>query len=356
MLRAAAAATLPSNPRGRSYRFPRMHDPPSTPEPAHEPDDVDPVADREASDADGREAPPGTNDDELPVAAPIIGCPRCEARLTLGSRYCSSCGAPQVRSGEQAATALSRTRRNAPQAVRIAVPSLVSLVVVAVVLIASHDPAGGRGDVGRQLEAAADAHRVEAGRKSAKRADSAAGRDAPRTPAARKLPKAKRSSPFLVSVDRVVDAGQATHTKQRRVFALLRSARDGVGDFPGSGVGARPKSPEAALAEAERLAGEVVTERTAAAGRAREVSARQQNQQAIVLKLALFYEAGAATARQLGSCLGSFSATAPDEVARRCLEQSRDLTGPEAKHLQAFRASYAPARKAAGLSTPGARL
>lgn len=335
-----------------------MHDPPRDPEPAAGDDDV--PADRSAATRSADvDAPPSTSGGASPVAAPIIACPRCDAPLTLGARYCSRCGTPQMRSGEQAATALARTRRPASRAVRIGVPSLVAVVVVAVVmLLASHDSSGGRRAVHEQLRAANESHRADAGRARSTRTAATADRRPTRSPAARptaKVKKVKRSSPFLASVDRVVAAGRPTYVKQTRTFALLRAA-SGADGFPATGAGSKPKSSAAAIAEAERLAGEIASERATAAGRAREVAARQENQRAIVLKLALFYEAGAATARQLGSCLGSFSATAPDEVARRCLEQARQLRTPEARQLAAFRASYAPARKAAGLPTLGLRL
>lgn len=80
------------------------------------------------------------HDDEGPVEPPVIGCPRCEALVVMGSRYCPSCGVPLVRSGEQAATALSRTRRRAPAAVRVAVPLLLLAVLAVVWVVANSDP------------------------------------------------------------------------------------------------------------------------------------------------------------------------------------------------------------------------
>jgi hypothetical protein len=58
----------------------------------------------------------------------------------MGSRYCPSCGVPLVRSGEQAATALSRTRRRAPTVVRLLVPVLLLGVLAAIWFVANSDP------------------------------------------------------------------------------------------------------------------------------------------------------------------------------------------------------------------------
>lgn len=82
----------------------------------------------------------GLADDEGPVEPPVIGCPRCEALVVMGSRYCPSCGVPLVRSGEQAATALSRTRRRAPVVVRLAVPLLLLGVLGLIWFVANSDP------------------------------------------------------------------------------------------------------------------------------------------------------------------------------------------------------------------------
>lgn len=98
-------------------------------------------------------------DDE--VAPPVIGCLRCDARVALGSRYCPRCGTPLVRSGEDAANRLSRTRRNAPVGIRLLVPLLVAAIVAAVVWLAvvNNPDAGFRDDVEAQLSRAVDANR-----------------------------------------------------------------------------------------------------------------------------------------------------------------------------------------------------
>lgn len=82
----------------------------------------------------------GVVDDDGPAEPPVIGCTRCEARVVLGSRYCPSCGVPLVRSGEQAAIALSRTRRRAPIVVRLLVPLLFLGVLYAIWYVANTDP------------------------------------------------------------------------------------------------------------------------------------------------------------------------------------------------------------------------
>jgi hypothetical protein len=107
---------------------------------------------------DGDAAP---REDDGPVEPPVIGCPRCEALVVLGSRYCPSCGVPLVRSGEQAATALSRTRRRAPIVVRLAVPVLLLGVLAAIWFVAHTDPLEAEKDTLRdQLSRVVDDHRA----------------------------------------------------------------------------------------------------------------------------------------------------------------------------------------------------
>lgn len=79
-------------------------------------------------------------DDDGPAEPPVIGCTRCDARVVMGSRYCPSCGVPLVRSGEQAATALSRTRRRAPILVRLLVPLILLGILYAIWYVANLDP------------------------------------------------------------------------------------------------------------------------------------------------------------------------------------------------------------------------
>lgn len=79
-------------------------------------------------------------DDDGPAEPPVIGCTRCEARVVMGSRYCPSCGVPLVRSGEQAAVALSRTRRRASWFARIVVPLLFLGVCYSIWYVANTDP------------------------------------------------------------------------------------------------------------------------------------------------------------------------------------------------------------------------
>ncbi|MGE4426295.1 MAG: zinc ribbon domain-containing protein [Solirubrobacteraceae bacterium] len=117
-------------------------------------DDLAAVDEPDDEDADEDEI-----DDE--VAPPVIGCLRCGARVPLGSRYCPSCGVPLPRSGEHAATALSRTRRNAPWPVRILVP-LIVIGIVGLILSQTvfHDAdAAYRSDLRDGLEQVLDANR-----------------------------------------------------------------------------------------------------------------------------------------------------------------------------------------------------
>lgn len=100
-------------------------------------------------------------DDDAPAEPPVIGCTRCEARVVLGSRYCPSCGVPLVRSGEQAAIALSRTRRRAPVVVRLLVPLLFLGVLVVIWYVANTDPIQDEKDtLERQVVRVVDDHRT----------------------------------------------------------------------------------------------------------------------------------------------------------------------------------------------------
>ncbi|CAB4925257.1 unannotated protein [freshwater metagenome] len=397
----------------------------------------------------------GFVDEDAPVEPPVIGCPRCEARVVMGSRYCPSCGVPLVRSGEQAATALSRTRRRAPWIVRLAVPLLFLCVVFAVWYVANTDPIEDEKDDLQQrvtrvvadhrtlsdrleeLEADTDPDAAlgaaraalatlqdvqdetegvdsgttgrttrvrralatdrlylnavvrvlrdprsplvdQLGRRSARAVaalrsidDIAPTRDAIRGTAVlgravrarAKNPSggsgtttsesatAARRPPFVSAVERVVRTGSAARPELTRGFALLRAARDGISTW--DGAGARPASADAAVAEAERLFADVARARTRAAGQARDVTARQENQQAIRTKLAAAYEAGGATATKLEGCIGSFQNTGAQSVARQCLDGVRPQSATEAQRTRDFVQSYRSARVAAGLgATP----
>jgi hypothetical protein len=126
--------------------------------------------------------------DDDPVDPPVIGCTRCDARVVMGSRYCPSCGTPLVRSGEQAAAALSRTRRPAPAPIRFGAPVVLVGVLVATLLVVTHDPAAdARGELAAGLGSVVDANRDLSARLSALRpgsspaAAAAAAREADRT-------------------------------------------------------------------------------------------------------------------------------------------------------------------------------
>ncbi|WP_320671275.1 zinc ribbon domain-containing protein [Patulibacter defluvii] len=125
--------------------------------------DADDAAVDDEDDAVATTADDGDDDGEIDDAAapPVIGCLRCDARVPLGSRYCPRCGVPLVRSGEDAASRLSRTRRNAPIPVRLIVPLLVAGVVAVVAWLAViNDPdAAYRKDVAADLSRAVDANR-----------------------------------------------------------------------------------------------------------------------------------------------------------------------------------------------------
>lgn len=100
-------------------------------------------------------------DEDGPTEPPVIGCTRCEARVVMGSRYCPSCGVPLVRSGEQAATALSRTRRRAPWIIRLLVPILFLGVLYAIWYVANTDPIDQKQDDLKQgLTRVIDGHRT----------------------------------------------------------------------------------------------------------------------------------------------------------------------------------------------------
>lgn len=100
-------------------------------------------------------------DEDGPAEPPVIGCTRCDARVVMGSRYCPSCGVPLVRSGEQAAIALSRTRRRAPWIVRIVVPLLFLGVLCSIWYVANTDPIEDEKDALQQkLERVVAEHRT----------------------------------------------------------------------------------------------------------------------------------------------------------------------------------------------------
>jgi hypothetical protein len=100
-------------------------------------------------------------DEDAPAEPPVIGCTRCDARVVMGSRYCPSCGVPLVRSGEQAAIALSRTRRRAPWIVRLLVPLLFVGVLYAIWYVANTDPLeDGRDDLVQRVERVVGEHRA----------------------------------------------------------------------------------------------------------------------------------------------------------------------------------------------------
>jgi hypothetical protein len=106
----------------------------------------------------------------------------------MGSRYCPSCGTPLVRSGEQAAAALSRTRRPAAAPIRFGAPVVLVGVLVAALLVVTHDPAAdARDELASGLGSVVDANRDLSARLSALRpgaspaAAAAAARAADRT-------------------------------------------------------------------------------------------------------------------------------------------------------------------------------
>lgn len=445
----------------------------------HPPDDHQPDPDeglpRDAA-ADGDAGLAGAADegwgDTTEFSAPVVGCRRCGTLVPLGSRYCPSCGTPLVRSGEQAAHDLSRTRRPAPPAVRFGVP-LVVLAVIAVVALLALRPGGGdeperprdldgalaavvRDDralaarlqrlrpgadpapalaaartasdtlaqalavataeheiAGRaaradrvaaalranrrwlqtvrrllgdpraaglaglesRAEAASDAldavddvedtdaaiggvEQLDAYLRAARRgAPAGAGTRTTATTATTPTPSADRASarsPFVRAVDGVLRAGARTRPDRERALALLRAARDGVDGY--DGPGAAPADADAAVREARELLGDVERAREQAATRARAVTTRQDNQASIVEKLGQAYDAGAATAGTLASCLGSFTGTGGRGVATSCLEGAEDATATEDDAIDAFVRSYRPALKALGRSGPSRAL
>jgi hypothetical protein len=124
-------------------------------------DDIDEHVAPPAHEADGAGEDTLDPDDDGPVEPPVIGCPRCEALVVMGSRYCPSCGVPLVRSGEQAATALSRTRRRAPVVVRLLVPVLLLGVLAAIWFVANSDPLEAEKDTLRErLSRVVEDHRT----------------------------------------------------------------------------------------------------------------------------------------------------------------------------------------------------
>jgi hypothetical protein len=391
--------------------------------------------------------------DDGPAEPPVIGCTRCDARVVMGSRYCPSCGVPLVRSGEQAATALSRTRRRAPILVRLLVPLILLGILYAIWYVANLDPLEkekdslktqvarvvadhrtlsdrleeleGETDPAAALGAARAAlstlgdvqdetEGVESGTtgrttrvRRALATDrlyltavvsvladprskvlSQLGARSARAVAALKdidditntkdairgtrvlgiavRARAKgsstkpgttgsagrktSSSPFVNAVDGVLEKGDGIRPQLTRGFALLRAARDGVDAWDGQGTA--PASQAAALTAATTAFKSVATSRTNSASRARALSVKQDNQRAITEKLALAYEAGAATATKLTGCIASFDNTGASGVAQQCLEGVRDTSKAESSAVSAFDSSYRPAREAAGLSGP----
>lgn len=408
---------------------------------------------QDRADAEPDEAvdPADLVDDDGPAEPPVIGCTRCEARVVLGSRYCPSCGVPLVRSGEQAAIALSRTRRRAPIVVRLLVPLLFLGVLYAIWYVANTDPIQDEKDsLERQLTRVVDDHRTlsdrleeleadtdpgaalgaarsalatlrdvqdetegvesgttgrttrvrralatdrqylsaviavlqnprsplvdQLGRRSARAVsalrgvdDIAATRDAIRgtrvlgesvraraknpsrtTTTGAAAPSSAPRPPFVRAVESVIRTGGAARPDVARGFALLRAARDGVSGW--DGVGPRPASATAAVDEAERLFASAARVRGRAAERAGDVTANQDNQQAIRQNLVAAYGASAATARRLEGCIGSFQNTGAQSVARQCLETVRPQSATETLRTRAFVRSYRPARTGAGLS------
>ncbi|MGX6448071.1 hypothetical protein ACVU7I_08410, partial [Patulibacter sp. S7RM1-6] len=166
-------------------------------------------------------------------------------------------------------------------------------------------------------------------------------------------PEARRS-PFVSAVDGVLRGGARVRPDLERAFALLRAARDGVDGY--DGPGAAPTSADDAVEEARELLGDVAEARERAAARARAVPTRQDNQASIVEKLGRAYDAGGAAARGLTACIDSFSATAAQGVADRCLTKAETATRAEATAVDAFVRSYRPALEALGRSGPSREL
>lgn len=391
-------------------------------------------------------------DEDGPAEPPVIGCTRCEARVVMGSRYCPSCGVPLVRSGEQAAIALSRTRRRAPWIVRIVVPLLFLGVLCSIWYVANTDPIDDEKDaLQERVERVVGEHRTlsdrleeleadtdptaalgaaraalatlrdvqdetegvesgttgrttrvrralatdrlylsavvgvlqnprsplldQLGRRSARAVaalrsidDIARTKDAIRgtrvlgeaVRARERNPSSARSAsstpakprpPFVRAVEGVIRTGGTTRADVARGFALLRAARDGVSTWDGDGT--RPASADAAVQEAERLFTEASRDREASADKARDVTAKQENQREITEKLAAAYTASAATAKQLEGCIGSFQNSGGATVARQCLQAVRPRSATETLATRAFVTSYRAARTAAGLgATP----
>jgi len=184
--------------------------------------------------ADGERDHDGTDDE---VAAPIIGCLRCDARVPLGSRYCPRCGTPLVRSGEDAAVRLSRTRRNAPLAVRVLVPAIVAAIVGVVLWVAViQDPnAAFEDDLQAALERAVSANRDLSSVLVELR--SGADRDPARARAEAALATVQAARDDVDALDvpsgdegRVIRAGNALSTDATylaTVVAVLRDPRTG---------------------------------------------------------------------------------------------------------------------------------
>ncbi|WP_026913032.1 hypothetical protein [Patulibacter minatonensis] len=392
-------------------------------------------------------------DDDGPAEPPVIGCTRCDARVVMGSRYCPSCGVPLVRSGEQAATALSRTRRRAPILVRLLVPLILLGILYAIWYVANLDPLEKEKDsLKTQVSRVVADHRTlsdrleelegetdpaaalgaaraalstlrdvqdetegvesgttgrttrvrralatdrlylsavvsvladprskvlsQLGARSARAAaalkdidDIANTKDAirgtkvlgiavrARASGSRSKPgttgsagRRTSSSPFVNKVDAALQKGDGIRSQLTRGFALLRAARDGVSAWDGQG--AAPESQDAALDAAATAFRSVATSRASSAARARAIDTKQDNQRAITEKLAVAYEAGAATATKITGCIASFDNTGPEGVARQCLQGVRGASKTEATAVAAFASSYRPAREAAGLTGP----
>jgi hypothetical protein len=127
---------------------------------------------REGPGGDSRGAARARRDDgDEAVDPPVVACARCDATVVMGARYCPSCGAPLVRSGLQAASGLSRTRRRSSWFVRLVVPLLFLGVVAAIWFVATHDSeTDAPSDVESRLGRVVDADRALSARLVALRA------------------------------------------------------------------------------------------------------------------------------------------------------------------------------------------
>jgi hypothetical protein len=155
-------------------------------------------------------------------------------------------------------------------------------------------------------------------------------------------------------VDRTVADAAVARTRAARTFALLRAARDGVGTWDGTGE--RPASAAAAVDAAKQELTRLAASRATSAGRARAIDATTDAQREVTRTLAAAFDAGAATARKLTGCIASFQNTAPDGVARQCLQGVKPLSAAEARAVRAWATAYRPVVTAAGRPAPRARL